>query len=289
MFHSANYEELSGQMDPFVVRSYLRRTGWVSYQVRRNDISVFQYIKNGRVEQITIPEDRTLSDYSLAMFMVARTIAEVEKRTVRQLLLTLLNPNADILWTCLEDPNAGAGTVSVDSAVALYNNLRKLIVASACDILHPESWHAGYPADSVREFVSQCRFGQTEAGGYTVPLICPFVGMDGTSYDLQTVLEKTDECAQSLTRQASRHLIEGILAIKTAIDTGAEPKVPVSASFCDAILGICEQSTNVRVEFQMQWSPVVGKNIPPASLVHLNSNCTAQIRAISRRLWSEQR
>ena len=97
MIYSVNYEELSGRINPFVIKRYLKGNGWVPFKTKRNDISIFQYIKDGQFEQVTIPNDRALFDYSMALYQAVRIVADVEGRPIEQMLLTLLNPHSDIV------------------------------------------------------------------------------------------------------------------------------------------------------------------------------------------------
>lgn len=288
MIYSVNYEELSGQINPFVIKRYLKGNGWLPFIVKRDDISVFQHIKDNRLEQVTIPNDRTLFDYSMALYQAVRTIADVEGRPIEQMLLMLLNPHSDIVKIRIDDPSIEPGNIPFDYAVELYENARKLIAASARDVLHPKKYHAGRPEDSIQRFVSQCRFGQTEVGSYIVPLVCPFMDIDSGLYEQITIFDKADECAESLTRKVTRHLIEGINSIKTAVDTESEMETSVSANFCDALVGICGQRAEALVDFNIQWSPAVRENVPSTSSARLNGDYIAPIRAISKMLKPSQ-
>lgn len=288
MIYSVNYEELSGRINPFVIKRYLKGNGWIPFKIKRDDISVFQYTKDGQFEQVTIPNDRTLFDYSVALYQAVRTIADVEGRPIEQMLLTLLNPHSDIIKIRIDDPSIEPGNIPFDAAVEFYDNARRLITASARDVLHPRNYHVGRPDDSVQKFVSQCRFGQTEIGSYVVPLVCPFMDVDSGPHEQLTIFDKADECAESLTRKVTRHLIEGIHSIKSAVDTESELIIPVSANFCDAVIGICGQHMEALVNFRTQWSPAVQKNIPSFSSVSLNSDYIAPIKAISKTLRPSQ-
>lgn len=88
-----NCEELSGAVNPFVIEKYLVEHGWTQFKTKRNDISIFQYTKGDRFEQVTIPLDQTLIDYSWALYDTVKTIANVEGRTIEQVLLTFFAPN----------------------------------------------------------------------------------------------------------------------------------------------------------------------------------------------------
>ena len=48
MIYSVNYEELSGRINPFVIKRYLKGNGWLPFKTKRDDISIFQYTKDGQ-------------------------------------------------------------------------------------------------------------------------------------------------------------------------------------------------------------------------------------------------
>lgn len=97
MIYLVNYEELAGRIDPNVIKRHLKENGWSPFKTKRNDISVFQYVTDTRFEQVTIPNDRTLFDYSFAMYQAVMAIADIEGKPIEQTLLTLLDPHIDAI------------------------------------------------------------------------------------------------------------------------------------------------------------------------------------------------
>ena len=287
MIHSANFVEFSEKINPFVIKQYLIGNGWKQFETKRNDIFVFQYFDNKQFEQVVIPNAQALSDYLMALHQAIRTISDVEEKPIEEVLLALLNPHSDIIKICVDYPDIEFGNIPFDASIGLYKNIKNLIAASVCDILCPGNYHAGRPDDSVQKFVSQCRFGQTEADGYVVPVLCPFIDANGNPYDAKTIFDHSDSAADSLTRKVTRHLIEGIHSIKTAVDTKSQPEILVSANFCDALAGICRLHAETLIKCHAQWSPAVRKNIPSFSNVSLNGGYTAPIKALSQVLRSD--
>lgn len=83
--------------------------------------------------------EQSLSDYQEAMYTAIETVAFVEGQSAEQLLLFLLNPNTDILKIRLDRSDVEAGNILFDDAIRIYENAKKLIAATAQDILHPKS------------------------------------------------------------------------------------------------------------------------------------------------------
>ena len=284
--YSVHYEELAGRVNPLVFKRYLLGNGWTQCKTKRDGVFVLRYKKDGQFEQVMLPNDPEFYDYSLGLFIAVKDVAKLEGRPIEQVLLTLLNPHSDVIRIRINNPEIETGSISFDAAVDLYENTRKLIAASARDVLHPRNLHTGRLDDSVQKFLSQCRFGQTEIGSYVIPVVCPFVGLNNNS-DKQLSISDEDneeECAQSLTRQVTRHIVEGIKSIISATETKSSLDIPVSANFCDAVASICDQPPETEVDIQVQWSPVVRQNVPAFSSVKLRRDYVAPLRDISKSL-----
>lgn len=80
-------------IDVPAVKRHLTETGWTQFKTKRKDISIFQYTKSGRFEQVTVPNDRSLSDYCTALCQAIETIADFEDVPTEQLLQKLMCEN----------------------------------------------------------------------------------------------------------------------------------------------------------------------------------------------------
>lgn len=97
MIYSINYCDMAEQINPLTFARYLRETGWVEIKRKNTSIQLFQLEKENDFFQITIPTDRALSDYKLAMNHAVETLAIAEGKPMEKILLYLLNPCSDIL------------------------------------------------------------------------------------------------------------------------------------------------------------------------------------------------
>ena len=142
------------------------------------------------------------------MYDAVETVAEAEGKTVEQVLLYLLNPNADILKIRLDRKNVEVGSILFDDAINVYENAKKLLAATALDILHPRKYHQGRIDDAIIKFLSDCRFGQTEVGSYVVSIVCPFSELnESEGYRQLSIFSDEKQCANSLTRQVTNRVI----------------------------------------------------------------------------------
>lgn len=84
------YKGFLEQINITLLERYLANSGWTSIEIKREDISVFQYAKDEGFEQVTIPKDQTLSDYFEALRKTVETIATVEGKLFETKLTELI-------------------------------------------------------------------------------------------------------------------------------------------------------------------------------------------------------
>lgn len=265
MIYSVDFIELTEKINPLAFVKYLKKTRWLPFHTKRSDIKVFQNERGLDFYQVTIPMEKSLGDYQQAMYKAISTVAEVESKPIEQLMLYLLNPNADILKIRLDKKNVETGSILFDDAIRMYENAKKLLAATALDILHPKRYHQGRIDDTILDFLSNCRYGQTEIGSYVVSVVCPFAELDDGdgSYQL-SIFSEEPECERSLTRKVTSRLMDNLSIIKRYIDEGEmdrlltlDSKNIISANFYEALIGLNLSSEDTGVEFRAEWSPFV--------------------------------
>lgn len=85
-----NSEKFVSQVNPSALAHYLRGKGWVQFKIRRIDIEIYQYLMDGQLlEQVTIPIDKELFDYSEALYESMQAVAGFEGRSVEEILKDL--------------------------------------------------------------------------------------------------------------------------------------------------------------------------------------------------------
>ncbi len=266
MIYSVNFVDMTLKLNPLAVTKYLSQTNWELYPIKRKDVKIFQYKRENLFEQVTIPLNKMLRDYKNAMYDAICKIAYIEKKSVEQLMLYLLNPNTDILKIRLDKKEVESGNIMFDDAIQLFDNAKKLIAATALDVINPKKIHYGRIDEPVQKFLSQCRFGQTEIGSYVVSVVCPFAELSETEgYKQLSIFSDEEQCANSLTRKVTNRLMTNVATIKQEIDDGnldalANYDSPISSNFYEALNGLGMNTEDTTVEFLAEWSPTVQSN-----------------------------
>jgi len=288
MIYSVNFVDMAEKINYFAFCKYLQNTGWRTIVTKRTSTKIFQIQCNSNLYQITIPIDKSLVDFKIAMYNAVETLALVENKSIEQVMLYLLNPNTDIIKIRLDKKDVETGNILFDDAIKLYDNAKKLLAATALDILNPNKLHCGRLDDVVQKFLAQCRFGQTEIGSYVVSLVCPFAEInEEDGYKQLSLFSDEEKCANSLTRQVTNKLFANIYTIKSIIDSGKEQSFAddynshnISANFLEALNGLNLDSEETLVEFKAEWSPVVKKNQFELSDISITNDYYQPISAI---------
>ena len=269
MIYSVNFMNLTEKINPHDVVKYLKDTGWIQYKTKKEYIKTFQKITDkDDFYQVIIPIEKGLADYKQAMFEAIEQIAFLEGQSTEQLMLYLLNPNTDILKIRLQKKDIEAGSILFDDAINLFENAKKLIAATAQDVLHPRYIHQGRQEEAVSQFINNCKFGQTEIGSYIISVVCPFAELDESEeYKQLSIFSDEEQCANSLTRKVTNRIMSNVSTIKKNIDNGEYEKLisddeetMISANFYEALTGMNISDQDTAVEFIAQWSPVVKRN-----------------------------
>ncbi len=277
MIYSVNFVDMTEKLKPSAVCKYLSETEWEIFETKREDIKIYQYDKNDIFEQITVPLDKSLRDYKRTMYDAVKKIANIENKSVEQLMLFLMNPNTDILKIRLDKKDVESGNILIDDAIQLFDNAKKLLAATALDIINPKKIHYGRTDESVQKFLSQCRFGQTEIGSYVVSIVCPFAEISEKGYRQLSIFSDEEECANSLTRQVTNRLMSNILTIKQKIDNDElesllNSEQVISSNFYEALNGLSLQSPNTVVEFTAEWAPNIKANRVKCSNIKVSND-----------------
>lgn len=287
---SFNSIDLIEKLNPIDFATYLSCTDWNLFPTKRTFLKIYQRtLPDGRNFQVNVPVDKNLSDYSNAMQEAIVTVATVENRSINQILSSISNVSKDVIRVRLESKSINAGNVNIDEAINLYENIKKLIVATAQDIIKPESYHKNMTNNKICKLIQNCQFGQTEIGSYVVPILCVFDEISNPPKQL--CLFNENNVAQSLTRRVTNKLMTRITSIKKHIDNDDEDKlfiddegILVSANFYEALIGLNLDKEDANIEFSAQWSPVVKENRSKNNKIDISHKYYKSIFNVIRKL-----
>lgn len=274
---------------PFEVASYLRSKNWI--QKRTNDTATYWELqhKDGTFEA-AIPLDDTLRDYALRMGDVLHTVAAAEARSQQQVYADLLTTFADVVRIRIDDPEAGDGTLGLESHTEIAIKARSLLLAAGCSAIENRAvWHASKPAQAV-EHVKKLRVGQSERGSYIITVISrvsPALDYptNGQLFEAEIPFERklihTLACSLAAldTAAAGAALSGKFSSFEESVSRG------VSANLCEAVAGLWGENAPQRVlEFRFSWSPARPLEGDAPAQVRFGPDRIPLIRDAARRL-----
>ena len=286
-----NLSNVLKNINPLHFSDYLVETGWKEIKRKNPLIRLFQF-DDGTFYQIIIPIDSSLSDYQEAMYEAIKTLSEKEKRPIDKIIFSLVNPNADVIRIRFSSRSVELGNIPFDNAIKLYENAKKIIIASALDLVEPQKYHRGKMNEKINQFVSNCKFGQTEFGSYVISIICPFQEESVKEDDRQiTMFSPTDKYSNSFARRVTTNIFNNISIIKEMIDSGDSKKLyeeynnyNISANFLDALNGMGIGPEDDFVEFMDDWDNSTKQTSNIQSDIVLSSKYYAPITNIINEL-----
>lgn len=289
MIYSVDLDEMAGKISHIDFIKYISDLQWKKYQGRvHENVAVYQKFIDDHFFQITVPCNRELRDYAYAMRKAIGVLSITESKSEEQLILELLNPISDILRVRHISSTVENGSILFEDAINLYENSKKLLTNAALDATNYKRLYKGRTCEYVQQFISKCRYGQTEIGSYVISLVCPFVKIeeDGTVQQLSIFSEESN-CAHSITRKATKKIMDSISLIKTTIENGGnlsdlieDETKHISVSFIESLSNLNISNENNGIEIKAKWAPTICDNISTVNQISLNHDYYSPLKSI---------
>lgn len=268
MIYSVDLKEMAGRISFVDLCKYIGDIGWDKYKGKvAEGLAVYQKQLNNKFYQIKIPCSREFSDYSESIYHSVELIAATEDKSVEQIILELLNPMSDILRVRHISKDVENGSILVEDAINLFDNAKKMLLNATLDILSYKKIHKGRIPEDVSKFINNCRYGQTEIGSYVISLVCPFMDLNEGKIQQLSLFSDENISAYSLTRQATKKVIDSINIVRESIEHGDDlsnlidnPENRISVSFIESLTNMNLSQENNSIEISAKWAPTVSEN-----------------------------
>lgn len=267
------------RINHFDLTRYLHELGWNKINNKRDDIAIFQTRQSDKRWQVTVPLSTELCDYEDAIDRTVQTLVEYTGLSKNILQFEIVFPKADVLRFRLKNEKVLIGTYDMDEVVNFYDNVKKLIVATALDCTSPKLYQTGRKTERAKDFLSGCRFGQTEIGSYSVPLICNEI--------IESRYPLFPELNYSFSRSIEYKLLTTVNRLKETIKAGTfnadillNADTPdMSTMFLGALHSIIEQRTSV-FDIDAHWNHASTSNIPTIHSAKIDHEFASPIKRV---------
>lgn len=291
--------DLVGNIKISEFEKLLLSSDWKRIPLKREILVIYKKNHGDSFFQITLPKTRNFRDYDNVVLDAIREYSKAEGVTFEEALLAVQYSNADIIRLHISDPKIHAGSISMDSAVRIYDNAKKLLTATAMDIIDLKPMHKGRPTQAVGSFINNCKFGQTEIGSYIVPVVCPLQNIDDIEGDSKqlTLFFDDEDLSNSFTRKVTTRLMDnlteiaGFISEPDDIDRILHEKknVSFSANFVDALNELTDIGNESLLDFHMTWAKKASTEKSKSDSVCFTSDIKPILEALSHELKKESK
>lgn len=217
-----NLDFLINNINNQLLSDYLNKAGWNDVE---NDFGlsykIFQNYKNDELYQIDVPFLDNCSDYKRLISSALETLSDFESLPIGNVVEKIISQKADIIKIKSSNKNIINGSIPLDEGLQFFEITKKIIADAASDILVKNKHRTSKYTNDVNNFLSKCRFGQTEIGSYVVSIICP----NEEQNDLTEVsLFDSGLVGEGLGRRVIRKVIKSTEEISKALNTGKDLK-----------------------------------------------------------------
>lgn len=238
---------------PLDVREYVKALGWKRIASKRPERVIFS--RPDGFDQLIFLDDPSLEDYGPAMFDVLGKLAAAERRSVPEVYVDLLTPNADTVRAGVMSEQANRGQLSLDYATSLLTGLRQSVLAAAHTAVLPRPSHPRLNRADALALIRSARLNQSERSSYTVSVTLPLRSAED---DALLFL------AEPFARQASKVLMRSLDRLYTDIEADSanralepiEGQPVISANLCDGLLKMQPDDGDDRAVLKvgMRWA-----------------------------------
>jgi hypothetical protein len=296
MIYRADFKRICASLYYLEVIRYFKGLGWVQIPNKSPDLKVFQFTKD-HLYQVIVPLDKDFDDYADAMYRIAEVAADAGDRSVEEIVLELSNPLSDIVRIRIENDDVKNGNILLDDAFKLFNNAKSLMTATAQDVVNPKKYYnGGRVNERVKEFIDNCRLGQTEIGSYIASVVCPFFSIDEKNKIQQlSLFTPESDAAQSLTRKVTKKLMDSLNDVEVSIKNGDDLEKLVdrrenriSINFLEALQNLNIEKNESKVNIGMKWAPTINENRSKNTEIQFTHSYYSPISTVTTKVKSTQ-
>jgi hypothetical protein len=272
------------------VQLYLSSRGWQAEPAAPSGKATIFRFPNQPDAEVLLPRTRDCADYALRMGDVAQMIAAVEQRPIREVLVDLSGPPADVIRFGILAPEASLGNLPLDEGIRLVQGAREILLAAACSAHHPQPF---YPRQSFKEamdFLATCRLGQTERGSFIATILAPVPPLLEPP-SLFPHDQHLTVATEPYARRVTLRLMSSLQVVRDYIRTGKHEHIlqgveaGVSANLCEAIASVKPPGDQSTLQIRISWARSRA-NVPPdlPQKVDFSQAALPIIEEVARRL-----
>ncbi len=267
-----DYKPIIDKLDTQKLCLYLKNMKWQQLP-DLFDGKIKQFQSEKEEEVVLVPLSKTFTDYYREVKETLDVIANIERKTIEELINKLLNPSQDILKWRIADEITSRGAIPFNSMTENIEHIKDLLASTILDITTPAKIHPRLNTKEVISQLSSYQFGQTEIGSYILNILCPL------GYYQYSVFDPTQE-ELPLGRRVNMQILNGISKIQESITSRSTElqdildEGKISINFLSALGKLYGENSHSKISVKADWNlyiPLIPEII--TSQVELNPDC----------------
>ncbi len=286
---NTNYQYIT----PKNLLAYAEASGWESpiEEGLKDGLYALSHKKYPK-RQLVFPMKATVPDYSDIVQMILGKIAELEKKSISQVLAELNALNEDTVNFRLINAQNETQYIPFSYAIAVMNGAKDMLLSAAHSVLQAQAQHPRLNKKEPNQLLEAARFRHTEMGSFVLKVSCPLeaVHIKGSSFYgeysenmpfvRQTSLTLNDSIAdltEAIESKQYKHFVD-------SLKTSEAPKI--SSNFCQAITNFQEENKGFDLSLGFAWGGALAlpQQIKRRDIVTLKKDYFAQIAEIGTEL-----
>jgi hypothetical protein len=265
------------------LRAYLLSKGWQIKPFKRSQVVYFEGPPddNGNPIVQLVPASEQLRDYAERVEEIVTALSVIEDRPPSEIVRNIVSPTCDVLHLCLDSAETRAGTLGLGFTEQFFSSMRNLLVFAACGEFRPQRFFQR-PLKEAANFADRCQLRPAPMGSFRVDVESPIVP---PAMSEQVMLKD-----YPTERLIVRSLMEGLGVLQQSVDSGntdvffQQPPRRLNANMCEAILGMKPESSGVKLELSVSWSPTWPLDASLPQIIVFEGRSFELIDAIARAL-----
>ena len=286
---------ISELITPTSLRDYAKIKGWLLVKEAAKDRLYVMTNPQFERRQLVFPMDTTAPDYVEAVSLIIEKLASFERRTLQDLIKSMLEIGDDAISFRVTSARLGDGSIPLSFAGAMVTGAQQLLLASACTVLKPKAHHPRLSRAEAQQFLETTRFRHTQPGSFVLNVSCPVQAMEVQPSVLPGDLD------YPFVRQATLTLRNSLSQLITAIesdsldelvnDTKNSESPLISSNFCEALSRFEDDSLKNAVDIGVTWAASIPlpENESGVPFIRIQHDYFSKIEEVRRELRSSEK
>lgn len=268
--------EQAARLEPSAFKRFVRSRGWQQAPSATDRSTRFTRETPGGLAEIEIPNDSRFADYQKRVRESLEILVLVEQSSPGDLVVTLAQPNADILTFRFADVLFEDGTVPIDDALRIRQARRQLLLSAAHSVVEPLPHYPRLSRHDPVELLASCRELPPRRGSYVTSVLIPVSPAVG-QIEIQPFARRVTELLAKALCRAEQVLEEG--------DDDAllrEPRTGFSSNFLTALANLAPPGRRGTLEVDFAWAPGRPRPEVPRDRVRLGQTVFSPLEEAAR-------